>query len=107
MTKTAREVVAEYLRNKDAFTAKDELTKRIEANTREIVDELPDGFTMKDVRTCVAVLNDADPELTDMSNGRRSRRITKAVDEMVADGLLNLDGSVYSHVVVGPTHSLR
>jgi hypothetical protein len=97
MTKTAREVVAAYIKDKqDADKPKHERDV-IDKRTREVVDELPDGFEAKDVRVCVAAVTEDDPSLDELTSQRRNRQVTKTLGEMVADGSIALNGKLYSH----------
>lgn len=106
MTKTAREAVAEYLKSKrDADKPKWE-RELVAKRTREVVDELPDGFTAKDVRVCVAAVTEDDPELDGMADGRRSRQVGKTLNDMVADNELKLEGEIYSHAPLDNVSSL-
>lgn len=94
---TAREVVADYLRAKVDNDRPAHQRKTAAMYTRAVVDELPDGFTVKDVRVCVGVLAETDPDLDGFSAQRRTRIITQVLNEGVADGWLTLDGDEYAH----------
>lgn len=95
---TAREVVAAYLQEKAESTRPTELREHVAAVTREIVDELPDGFTYKDVRACVGKLVDGQPELEGLTPQRIGRVVTKTLDDMVAGGRLASElGGAYVH----------
>ena len=100
MTPTAREVVAAYLQSKAESTKPQEQRDRVVSATREIVDELPDGFTTRDLRTCVGdYLKDA-AGMDGMTASRVSRTVTKTHNDMVADGRLAIDptsGGSYVH----------
>ena len=96
MTPTAHDVVADYLKHKAETDKPAAAREAVAKRTREIVDELPDGFTRKDVGVCVNALL-GDDEATDLSASQRSRHITKTLAEMVADGVVKLDGTTYSH----------
>jgi len=99
MSPTAREVVAEYLAKKQAAEKPDAQRSLVQELAEEVIDELPDGFTAKDARACVALLTDDRPELADMSKQKRGRTVTKLLDGMVADGALKLDEhDQYAHV---------
>lgn len=97
MTKTAREVVAEYIKSKRETDKPKHQREVVERRTREVVDELPDGFSAKDVRVCVAAVTEGDPELDGMSASRRARQVGKTLNDMVADDALKLEGELYSH----------
>lgn len=97
MTTTAREVVATYLRDKAEHDKPAEQRNIVTKHTHAIVDELPDGFTKRDVVFCVKVLTANEPLLDDMPDNKRSRHITKTLNEMVADDKLRLEGSIYYH----------
>lgn len=102
MTKTAREVVAEYIKSKRDADKPAHERKVIDMRTREVVDELPDGFEAKDVRVCVASVTEGDPELDGITTARRNRQVNKTLGEMVADGAVALNGKIYSHQPIGP-----
>lgn len=97
-TPTAREVVADYLRAKGETDRPSHQRKVAATYTRQVVEELPDGFTVRDVRVCVGVLAESDPDLDGFSAQRRARIITQVLNEGVADGWLTLDGDEYAHV---------
>lgn len=97
MTMTAREVVAEYLAKKSAKTAPQAEREAAHDAARAIIDEMPDGFTARDVRACVSALSEGDETLTAMTPARRNRAVTKTLDAMVADGALKLEGDDYAH----------
>jgi hypothetical protein len=99
MTTTAHDVVAEYLRDKAEHDRPREQRDLIARRTLEIVDELPDGFTKRDVQTCVRVLTANEPVLDDMTAGKRARTITKTLNDLVADDTLRLEGDTYTHAV--------
>jgi hypothetical protein len=97
MTTTAREVVATYLRDKAEHDKPAEQRNLISKRTREIIDELPDGFTKRDVSFCVKTLTSNEPLLDDMADNKRSRWVTKTLNDMVADDALRLEGTIYYH----------
>lgn len=97
MTTTAHEVVASYLHDKADRDRPKTQRELVAKRTHEIVDELPDGFTVKDVRECVKVLTRDEPVLDDMADPKRNRMVTKTLGELVADDVLKLDGLIYSH----------
>lgn len=94
---TARDVVADYLRAKQEAEKPLEQKEVVAEYAGEVINEMPDGFTIKDVRVCVGILCDSDPALEDLSNGRRARAVTSKLNAMVADGVLKLDGDEYTH----------
>jgi hypothetical protein len=94
---TARDVVADYLRAKQEQERPLEQKEIVAERAGEVIAELPDGFTVKDVRVCVGLLCDGDPDLEGLSNGRRARAVTAKLNAMVADGELKLDGDQYAH----------
>lgn len=94
---TAHDVVADYLKERNAQTKPQRQRAIVADATREIVDELPDGFTIKDVRTCVAALVDENNELDGFTPSRRNRQITKTVNDLVAANALKLEGELYFH----------
>lgn len=97
MSPTAREVVAAYLQSKAESTKPAEQRERVAASTREIVGELPDGFTYKDVRVCVGEYLADDPANETLSASRIGRAVTKTLNDLVADGVLALAGNAYAH----------
>jgi hypothetical protein len=101
MSATAREIVAQYLATKAESTKPDRERELAAEAATAIVDELPDGFTLKDVRACVATFAEHDADLGSMTASRRNRAITKTLDGLVADGALKLDGDKYAHVFTG------
>jgi len=94
---SAKDVVAEYLKSKAEADKPAEQRAAVTDATREIVTELPDGFTEKDVRVCVAAYASSLHVLDDFTPSRRNRAVTKTLNELVADGHLSLDGDAYTH----------
>lgn len=87
-TTTAREVVAEYLKSKAESNKPAEQRERIAVATVEIVGELPDGFTYKDVRACVGEYIKGVPGYDGMTASKIGRTVTKQLNDLVADGTL-------------------
>ena len=95
---SAKDVVADYLKSKSETDKPIRERDAVADATREIVAELPDGFTMKDVRVCVNAYAVNVPDAAEMTNARRSRQVTKTLGELVADGHLALNGDdTYTH----------
>lgn len=97
---TAHDVVADYLKSKADRTKPDANRELVARRTREIVDELPDGFTRKDVGVCVLALL-GDTEAAELTPPQKSRQMSQTLAELVADDLLKLEGSIYSHRPIG------
>lgn len=92
MSPTARDVVAAYLETKAKSTKPAEQREHVATATREIAAELPDGFTYKDVRVCVGEYLGDEPANEGMTAQRIGRTVTKTLNDLVADGVLALDG---------------
>lgn len=100
MTTTPREVVATYLRDKAEADKPKAQRDLVAKRTNEIVDELPDGFTKRDVTTCVNMLVANEPVLDDMTKGKKARVITKTLNDLVADDALKVEGDYYYHAPI-------
>lgn len=88
---TAAEVVRDYL---DKQTTKKQTNVERDAignATAEVIAELPDTFTGRDVRACVALVLDGDETTKDVSTPRRSRLVNKELAKMTQNGLLSID----------------
>ena len=91
MTTTAAEVVNAYLTEQRTKNAGERATEAIAKASREIIGELPDGFTAKDARKCVALFLDGHPDLEGVTTNKRGRVTTKTLNDMVNAGTLSLD----------------
>lgn len=95
---TAHDVVADYLAKKAESTKPAAEREAAQNAAAELIDEMPDGFTDKDIRACMAIFAEHDERLTGMTASRRNRAVTKTLNGMVSDGVVKLDGDRYSHV---------
>lgn len=95
---TAAEVVRDYLDRKQSTAAVEQRREVISTITSDVVSELPDTFSIKDVRACVYAVADDDPEGKELTPAKRGRIVSKTLNDMVARGVLTIDeaGSQYT-----------
>src|SRR5262245_12421608 len=100
---TASEVVRAYLEGKTAKDSNAKYRAIIHAATAEIVAEMPNGFTAKDARACVATYLAENPDLNGASKNMVGRAATGALNALVNEGALRVNESgVYAHVNIAP-----
>jgi hypothetical protein len=93
----AAAVVREYLQGKTQRNENDRARAVVTAATGEIVEVMPDGFTAKDIRTCVGTLLEGNGDTADMTVNARGRAVTTALASLVSDGQLTLTDKEYRH----------
>jgi hypothetical protein len=97
----ASEIVETYLESKRGKRAGRPTTKEAsvtEQATLEIIGALPDGFTRRDVTECVKRMLDGNADVAELKPNARGRFITKALNEAVNAGTLNLsEEGDYTH----------
>lgn len=91
MTPTAAEIVNGYLTEQRDKNAGKRANAAVATATREIVSELPDGFTVDDARKCVALLVTDHPDVNGMTANKRGRVVTSTLNEMTNAGTLAVD----------------
>src|SRR5436190_2222960 len=99
MTLTASEVVSQYLASRrSGYSGFAEMDTVIADATKQIVAEMPDGFSKRDVIKCVKALTAEAPELAEAKPYRRTLIAGKTLAAMVeTDEIAENDGT-YSHV---------
>lgn len=102
-------VVRDYLQGKAGQNEADKARAVVRSAAGEIVAELPDGFTARDVRACVATLLEGNTDTAELSTNARGRAVTNALNNLVSDGQLSFvegdggKGGSYRHA--DPTNS--
>jgi cephalosporin hydroxylase len=99
MTLTAQEVVSQYLQTRRQGRGEfGETDKIIIAATREIVEEMPDGFRRRDVVNCVKTMTADTEELAEIKAYRRTLVAGKALAAMVDEGVIKEQDGAYYHI---------